>query len=159
MPRQTEIGWSALQPLLDLGLEDLLIHHWEEVALDQGRIPFDPDWDRLRRAERDGTLKIVAARRGGRLLGYNAFFVMGHMHYRSTLHALNDVIYVDPEERKGGLGLRLVRKSERLLAEIGVVKVFYHTKVHVLSERGTVGAVLERLGYTQVERVYAKLIG
>lgn len=140
-------------------MDALVREHWEEVSLDQGKIPLAPDYDGFQRMEDQGLLRTMAARRDGLLVGYNAFMVMPHLHYRHTLHALNDAIFVHPDER-GSAGVRLILESERALFEIGVVKIFYHAKLHVAvgaRRSGTVGDILERLGYRHVENIYAKV--
>lgn len=158
MSGNLSFAWEPIERLLGEGFEDLLVSHWEEVALEQSIIPLEVDWPRYITMEKAGTLKVLAMRRGARFVGYNAFFISPSMHYRNTLHAVNDVIYVDPEERRGSAGVRLIREADRLLKGLGVVKVVYHIKLHVLADRGTIGKVLQHLGYTEFERLYSKVL-
>ena len=99
------LEWEPLRRLLDEGVEELLARHWEEVAVDHDSIPLAPDWDRAFALQAAGVLRTAALRRNGRLIGYNAFHVLQPLHYRMTTHAVNDVLYVDPDER-GTAGLR-----------------------------------------------------
>lgn len=150
--------WERLDRLLDDGLDDIAREHWHEVGLNKDRIPFDPNYLRFMEMEDKGLFKIMAARRGGTLVGYNGFFTMPHLHYWSSFHALNDVIYVDPDER-GWTGIRLIREAEKLLLAMGVKKIMYHSKLHVKIGHGrTVGDLLAALGYVHVENVYAKVM-
>lgn len=161
VPTPLEISWDSLDRLLGEGLEDMLAQHWEEVALDRDLIPLDPDWETMRRMERAGDFRVVSARRNGRLVGYAAFLVSRPLHYRTTLHALNDVIYIAPEERRGLTGVRLICWSESALAKLGVVKVIYHTKLHVLlgaKKQATLSDLLERLGYRHGENMLSKVL-
>ena len=156
------VGWETIDNALAAGLEDMIALHWDEVALDKTAIPLDVDWEGYRRRERERTFRGIAMRRNGRMIGYNAFFITPTLHYKSTLHALNDVIYVDADER-GMAGVRLLRETERLLSTLApLVKVIYHTKLHVVlgqgTKSGTVGTLLERLGYSHIENVHAKLV-
>lgn len=151
------LAWEPLTRLLDEGVEDLLFKHWQEVAMDRERIPLDPDWGFAREQERRGVLRTAALRRDGRLIGYNSMCVHPHIHYRSTLHAVNDVIYVDPAER-GAAGVKLVRDTEALLKDLGVVKVIYHTKLAPIGGKHTVGDLLAALGYKHFENLYCKLL-
>lgn len=151
------LAWEPIGRLLDEGVEDLLFQHWQEVAMDQERIPLDPDWEFARLQESRGILRTAALRRDGRLVGYNSFCVSPHIHYRSTLHAVNDVIYVDPAER-GAAGVKLVRGTEAMLAALGVVKVIYHTKLAPIGGKHTVGDLLAALGYKHFENLYCKLL-
>lgn len=131
------------------------------MALDKDRVPLDVDWGRYFAMERAGCLRGITVRRNGKLIGYSAFITTPHLHYKSTPYAINDVFYIDPEHR-GLAGVRLIQQSEKLLREIGVRKVLYHVKLHVLlgkgSNRAIVGRLLERLGYRHIEEVYAKLL-
>ena len=157
-----EFKWLNLSEAMANGFEDLATLHWQEVALDQDRVPLAPDWTKYRHLERAGVLKAIGAWDRGRLVGYDAFFVQPTMHYSTSLWAVNDILYLDPDHRKGLAGARLIRASEGLLKEIGVEKVLYHTKLHVHyghgKARGTVGDLLSALGYKHVENVYAKMI-
>ncbi len=161
--REIEIGWLGMDEALQLGLADLIALHWDEVALDKLAVPLAVDWAKYRQLDRAGVLRGVGLKRRGKLVGYNVFFVQPTLHYSTSLWALNDVLYLDPDERRGMAGARLVKQAERLLAEVGVKKIIYHTKLHLRSlgrdpEHGTVGDLLSRLGYTHVENVYAKMI-
>ena len=154
------LEWEPLRALLDEGVEEMLAAHWKEVAVDQELIPLAPDWDRAFKLQQMGILRTAALRRDGRLIGYNAFHVLPHIHYRYTVHAVNDVVFVDPSER-GQAGLKLIRGTEQLLREQGVVKISYHTKVHTrvgVKQRSTVGDILSRLGYRLDEEIYSLLL-
>jgi GNAT superfamily N-acetyltransferase len=154
--------WETVASTLEAGLEDLIALHWEEVALNKDAVPLSPDWSKYHLLERAGVLKVVGARLGKRLIGYDIFFVQPTMHYSSCLWAVNDILYLDPDHRKGLAGARLIRESEKMLKPLGVTKVIYHTKLHVHlghgKARDTVGGLLKRLGYAHVEEVYAKMI-
>lgn len=154
---QYSLTWEPLTKLLDEGLEDLLFAHWKEVALDQERIPLAPDWSRALTLEHQKILYTAALRDNGRIVGYNSFLVSPHIHYRHTLHAVNDVVYVAPYAR-GLAGVRLVKGTEDMLKALGVVKVIYHTKLHLTYKGKTVGDLLEKLGYAPFETLYCKMM-
>jgi GNAT superfamily N-acetyltransferase len=155
---------TAFEPLGDLladGLEEMLFDHWQEVGLDHDAVPLAPDWEHYRRMEKEGTFRIIALRQAGALIGYSAFFVNRHLHYRHTLHAVNDYFYVAPERRSGWVGVQLFRDCERMMADLGVVKIMYHIKPHVLlgaTRTGNVGRILLRLGYRHAEDCYSKIL-
>ena len=154
------LQWEPVEQLIKDGVAELLIKHWKEVALDQDTIPLDPDWKRVIELEHAKMLYSAALRRDGKIVGYNAFAVYPHIHYKSSLHAVNDVLYVDPEER-GTAGIRLIRGTEAMLKELGVVKVIYHTKVHVPigHKSGSVGDLLAKMQYKHFENLYSKMLG
>lgn len=162
MSNELTFAFETINDALRDGFEDMAALHWEEVALDKDAVPLAPDWDKYRWLEKSGILKSVVMRRSGRMIGYNVFFVQPTLHYATSIWAVNDILYLDPEERRGLAGVRLIKAAEILLAELGVKKVLYHTKLHVHlghgKAHGTVGDLLIRLGYKHVENVMAKLI-
>lgn len=153
-----DLTWESLQRLLDEGLAELIFAHWEEVGVDKDVVQFDPDYEHFLRLEKAGSFKIMAMRRLDKLIGYNGFLIHPHPHYRKVLHALNDVIYVDPEER-GRSGVRMIKTAEHDLFEWGVKRIMYHSKEHVKvgSKDGTLGDLLALLGYAKMESTYTKV--
>lgn len=155
------IAFEWLDDLLADGLEEMLFDHWQEVGLDHDAVPLAPDWVHYRDMEKQGIFRIVAMRDAGLLIGYSAFFVNRHLHYRHTLHAVNDYFWLSPERRRGWAGVRLFRDSERLMQGLGVVKMMYHIKPHVMlgaTKSGTAGDILLRLGYRHAEDCYSKIL-
>lgn len=178
---------EPLAGLLDAGLETLLRAHWEEVAHNRESIPLDPDWSGYLEDERSGRFIAWSARKDGKLIGYNAFYVMKHRHYRSTSFAVNDVIFLAKHAR-GAAGVALVIEVEKELKAMNVAKAFYHAKIDaLLGERGdslemiaeineveeitgmnlpdaifsndhTLGAVLVALGYLHTENQFGKFL-
>lgn len=136
---------GEIRPLLEL--------HYEEIASFRDKVPLDPDYERYRQAEEMGRLLIIAARREGALVGYSIFFLSPHMHYQSTVFAMNDIVFLHPDERSGGTGVRLIKESERIVRERGAALISWHIKpVNDFSP------LLERLGYVHHEIIMAKLL-
>jgi L-amino acid N-acyltransferase YncA len=132
----------------------LLIAHYEEIAWNKDKIQLDPDLERYKMLERQGKLKIYTLRNDeGRLVGYAAWLVLAHLHYKSTLCAANDVIYVAPAAR-GIAGTRLLKFSEAELRKLGVQVLGLHIKT-VLNW----GPLAECLKYERTESNYHKWIG
>jgi GNAT superfamily N-acetyltransferase len=142
--------WATYAP----DAEKLWPLHWEEIALDQSVIPLDVDMDRYASLDAAGQLHIVTARdEGGVLHGYVLYVVMPHLHYKSTLHGFMDVLYLSPVQRKGLAGYRLLQMAEKTLRERGVKKVLMGGKRHY-----DLAPLYERLGYTEIERHFSKLL-
>lgn len=135
--------WPEAQPLL--------ARHYREIATHQD-IPLDVDVDAYRGLEQAGRLCIVTARDGGRLVGYAVFVVMPAPHYRGSLQAQQDVLYIAPSARGRLLGSRLVRFSEEVLRRRGVQVVFQHVK----AQHPALGVLLRHHGYEGVETIYSK---
>lgn len=129
----------------------LLQKHWQEIAtfLD---IPLDPDEARYQEAEDSGALRIYTMREGEMLIGYAVFVVCTNAHYSGSLQAVQDIVFVDPDYRRGGTGLKLLRYAEREL-RLEDVEVIYH---HVKLAHPRLGSLLERMGYSPNETIYAK---
>lgn len=175
------------------GIEPLIRAHWREVAVHQDEVPLDVNWAQYEEMERLGRLFILTMRVNENLVGYNIFFVMAHMHYSKTIHALNDIVYVAPHQR-GLDGVRLILEAEKHLEKLSARKIIYHSKSDsllgaqragegyedsldrmddlvalegeynltlpdsVMAHDGTLGDVLQRLGYKSIETIYAKLM-
>lgn len=133
--------------------EPLLFAHWQEIALNKNIIPLAPDWDAYEALEAAGVLRIFTARESGRLVGYFACFVRRHLHYRETLFAVNDVLFLTREHRKGWAGPRLIRFAEKCLKADGVTVLAINTKRHRPFD-----LLLKRMNYTTAETVYQKVL-
>lgn len=130
--------------------EPLLRRHWQEIAhyLD---IPYAPMWDRYEMLEASGALRIYTARLSGQLVGYCVFVLAMNIHYGSSLEANEDVLFLVPEQRKGRIGIRLIKFADELLRAEGVQVVRRHVKfAHEF------GAIYERLGYEPVDQIYMR---
>lgn len=129
----------------------LLTLHWREIAK-FADIPLEVDVERYLHTEEAGALRFFAARMDGKLIGYACFFVAVHPHYKGSLQAMQDVLFVDPACRCGSIGLRLVKHCDEELAQEGVQVVLQHAKVN----HEPLHVILPRLGYEAIDLVYAK---
>jgi hypothetical protein len=133
--------WDEALPLLE--------SHWREIT-HYADIPLDPDKDMYNQMEEIGALRCFTARAQGRLVGYAVFFIRHNLHYRSSLQAMQDVLFVLPEHR-ARLGVKLIRESERLLTSAGVQVLYHHVK-----RTNKVGELLVRMGYELIDEIYGK---
>lgn len=133
----------------------LLRRHWEEVALDQDKVPLDPNWSAYASCDSMGLLAITTARVDGALVGYVSHFIVPNFHYLMLKVADNDIFWLAPEHRNSRIGINLLRHAERNLRNMGCNKIIMKEKVHI-----PLGRLFEFLGYREIERVHAKtLIG
>ena len=164
MPAKTDVDIrpSTIGEARAAGLDDLLISHWSEVETNTDEIPLDLNWPLYLHNERMGMYRALGAYRGPKLVGYNAFFVQPTLHHQQTIHAFNDVIFLDQAERKGLLGARLIKTAEPWLRGFGVRLIVYETKEAPHFEhgkaRGTLSRLLENLGYPERARLHEKLL-
>lgn len=133
--------WAEVTPLLAA--------HWREIAHYQD-IPLDPDREAYAAAQAAGMVRVFTARAGHRLVGYAVYFVRPNMHYRTSVQAAQDVLYLDPSVR-GGAGARFIAWCDDRLAAEGIQAVYQHVKA-----AHDFGALLERMGYALVDHIYAR---
>ena len=127
----------------------LLERHYFEISSDLD-IPLSPDQDCYYNMENAGVLRIYTSRDlDYKIIGYAVFFVRHNPHYKTSLQAVQDVLYIDPDCR--GFGADFISWCEAQLKLEGVQKVFHHVKV-----KHNWGKLLERMGYDHVEHIYAK---
>ena len=135
-------------------VDELFYKHWEEIALNKDKIKLNPDWSYYEALNAAGILGVYTVRKDERLVGYFIVVAKQHPHYKDHIFAVNDIIYIDPDYRKGLVGYKLIKFVEAELKEMGVCVFAVNTKVHKPFD-----AVLERLGFENTERLYTKYIG
>lgn len=127
----------------------LLEKHYLEIShyLD---IPLDPDWPQYQKLEDVGALRVFTARDEAlTMTGYAVFFVRHNIHYKSSLQALQDVLFIDPTNR--GFGAKFILWCDKELRAEGVQVVYHHVK-----DAHNFGALLERFDYQLVDHIYAR---
>lgn len=134
-------------------LEPLLVQHYHEIAWNQDRIPLDVDWERYRMIEEMGKFVLFTARVEGQLVGYSAYLIDSHLHYRTTVFAQNDVLYIDPKFR-GRQGAKFIAWCEEQLRGLGVNVHGIHIK-----DSFDWSALARRLGFELMDRIYLKWLG
>ena len=140
-------------------LMPLLKQHWSEIALYQGRIPLDVNWEAYRQHDSAGKLVALTARREGVLIGYSVFYLARSHHYQSTLSGINDVLYVAPEFRNSRVGLELIRESERAMKARNVVRINWHVKFkNADGTENHLSRILVRRGYQPEDLTLGKLL-
>ena len=128
--------------------------HWKQLGLFQNKMPLDPDYDEYLRRDALGMWTLATVRDDGNLVGYVVFSVARGMHYKSTLVAIMDSIFLEDSTRGHGHGRLL---GETALAELkrrGVGPVYGGSKNH----KGIEG-FWRSLGMEPVETVLAMWIG
>jgi len=132
--------------------EPLLRQHWREVAWEQEKIPLDIDYQTYDMLDKAGMFHCFSSRVGGVLVGYSAYFMRPNPHYKSTMWAANDVIFMLPEHR--GHGRYLMTFAEEELRALGANVISYHVKVAL-----DWGVALKRRGYTHLDNIWVKYLG
>ena len=71
-------------------IKPLIEKHWELVALNQGAIRLNPDWEQYAKLDAAGILRVFTARESGELVGYCVLVVSRSMHYKDHIFANNE---------------------------------------------------------------------
>ena len=134
-------------------IEPLLEEHWKEIALNKDKIKLNPDWRAYADLDSIHALRIYTARKDGKLMGYFVVIVSKSLHYRDHLFANNDIIFLTKPARKGLTGVKLIKFALDSLEAEGITKVHINTKAHQPFD-----AILERLNFEEIERVYSLVL-
>jgi len=137
--------WEEVIPLLREHKQE--IAHYPDIEL-------APDFATYEALEMAGILRVYTARdHDGRLVGYSAHFVRPNLHYSKSKQASQDVLFLLPEYRRGGLGLRLIQYADAQLATEGVEVSMQHVKARPDLD---FSPLLKRLGYEHVDNIYCR---
>lgn len=135
--------WPELFPLFELHYQEVATYH--DIPLEVDRLMYEE-------LERLNILRVYTVRHNRELVGYGFYLVSTHLHYKSSLQAKQDLIYIHPDHRRRGLGRELVEFADRELAAEGVQAVSQHVKLAVPQ----LGKLLEEIGYTATETVLVR---
>ncbi len=140
---------EQLTDTLILEIGPLLRAHYHEIAHYQD-IELDVDWAQYYMIQANQAMRVFTARAEDHLLvGYAVFFVRHNPHYRRSLQAVNDVIFIQKDRRGFGKSF-IVWCDEQLKAE-GVQVVMHHVKAaHDWTP------VLARMGYDFQDKIMTR---
>lgn len=104
-------------------IKPLLKLQWEEIGVfDRERIPLKPNWEWYQIIQDKKSLHIITVRDSQKLIGYYVSIITPHIHYKNTLVAENDIVYLDKKYRKGLTGYKLIKFAvEQLKSKVQVV--------------------------------------
>lgn len=134
-------------------IEPLIKQHYDDIALNKDIIKLNPDWEGYARLDNINALRVYTARKDDQLVGYFVVIVSKSLHYRDHLFANNDIIFLAKSARKGLTGVKLIKYAIESLAAEGITKLHINTKAHQPFD-----AILERLNFEEIERVYSLVL-
>ncbi len=144
---------ESVESVIQEGFNEIK-EHWEEIAFYKNEVPLEPDYDKYRQLEKnDGLFVITARNEYDKLIGYALYLIQNGLHYSSTIFAINDLVFISKEYRKGSTGIRLIKYAEQKLKEHGVDVIVMRTK-----ETKDFSTLLSYLGYDEMEKVFSKCI-
>ena len=144
---------EPLSEVLD-ELKPLFPGHWKELALDQDKVPLDPQYDIYLERDRRGEVLFIAGREKGTIVGYFVGFIAPGLHYRTCRTLTLDIFWIHPAHRGHGAGFHLFKTVETEARRRGVQRMFVGSKLH-----RDASWLFEKLGYTEVERYYSVWLG
>lgn len=130
---------------------DLFRAHYDEITRHKDVCALDPNWPAYEHLEASGALLVLGAWDSSVLVGYSVTMLAPHLHYRDTIIAQNDVLFVSPDSRGSRAGLALIKTTERMAKERGAALMLWHAKPST-----TLHAVLPRLDYAEHETIFAR---
>lgn len=129
--------------------------HWPEVGHYKD-IPIDMDWKRYFALQEMGKLRCYVVRsvlneemKTFELVGYAFYLVDHHLHYRKTLVAGQDILYIKKQFR--GFGRHFLSWCDAELKKEGVVTVTHHIKPYF-----DWSPMAVELGYEHAEQIYSR---
>ena len=129
---------------------DLFQRHYEEIAERTDVIKLDPNLELYNELHRKGALEIHTAREDGQLIGYSLWFLSQHVHYKQSLTASSDVLYIAPEHRKGMLGVKFIKWTTEEVKKRKPQRIMFHVKPFL-----DYSPILERNGAHFFEKIYS----
>ena len=116
-------------------------------------IPLDPNVDQYVAMEDAGIIRLYTARDStGECVGYSLFTLLHHPHYRTSLQALQDIVFIRKDRR--GFGGQFMLWCDKMLEADGCMASFIHVNVN-----HDFGPMLESIGYSLLEKSYVKRMG
>lgn len=129
-------GWDSLARVFaEPNWSDLIAEHWAELGVHRDQMILDPDYDLLLVLAKHNRFRAWTARCDGLLVGYMGWMTQPHLHYRRTLHAVEDLFLMSAPYRRGLNGYRMFTECFAALREIGAQRCIIHEKVHFQHER------------------------
>jgi GNAT superfamily N-acetyltransferase len=147
----TQYQRETLGAMRELGVELLLTEHWLEIS-HYPDILLEVDWPAYEAAEANGKFRVFTARIDGVIVGYATFFVNRNPHYKSSLQAVQDILFLSPPYRGSTLGYRLIAFAHKALKAEGCQCEYHHQKI----AHPALGRLLKKMGYEPIEIIWAK---
>ena len=136
-------------------IKAILPIHYKELALNQDKVPLDPQYEEYIKKDSEGGIIYVTLRESGNLIGYFVGFIAPGLHYKTCLTCHMDIFYVHPDHRRKRGGILLYTAVEKELKRRGVQRIYAGFKVHMPDAK----RLYEAMGYKPCEQTYTKWLG
>jgi L-amino acid N-acyltransferase YncA len=95
----------------------------------------------------------IARTEEGKLAGFLGMVVSEHLYFPEFNMAQQDVLHLGKEHRKGFVGIKLLKYSEKKLKELGVNVILQNS-----TNKKDISKLFLRLGYSPSDQVFIKEI-
>lgn len=157
-PAETLSMRFALEPYSEKLVQEmrpLWDEHFKELP--QLWSGIDPNLSVYSLLQKTNILRIYTARIGAQwentLVGYQVFCVMKHPHRQYSLEANQDILFLDPEVRKGMVAIKFLKWCDLQLELEGVKAIFRGSRV-----KKDIGSLYQRMGYECFDLIYVRKI-
>lgn len=124
---------------------------YEEVEAKSSFLPYDPDYKMAEAFIDLSLLRLVTARKDGKLVGYFGVLVVKEF-LTSQMAAKELGIFVDKEHRKSSCFYRMLKYVESMLIESGV------SHFQIMFKTGHDTGLAYKAGFEKTETVYQKFL-
>lgn len=123
------------------------------------QLPFQFNWPLVNQLSISGAFIFFIARDEGKIIGYNIFCVTRTTQHAAHVIAINELLYLKPEYRKGiSTIIELMSVAERELMKLGVSAVRYHSVPTFKASKGGLGKLYKFMGAKPLEVTYEKVL-
>lgn len=132
----------------------LLMAHREELTTHKHIMALKPDVARYKQLEDAGALVTLVLYDDDVIVGYSVTILTHALHYEDLAMAVNDLIFVRRDLRKGRWGFKLIAETERIAKErLGgrPVLITFHGKPDT-----PFAGIMPRLGYAVQDIIFSK---
>ena len=129
----------------------LFKEHWDEIARNKQVMVLKPNEQAYRAMEQAGQMMILAAYKGDEMVGYSVNFIINHPHYADLVVCQNDLLYIAQAHREGGVGIRLMKRTEQEGKARGARLMLWHAK-----QDTPLANILPRMAYGVQDIIFSK---
>lgn len=132
-------------------LHPLHVTHWHETEKYRHGIPMAPNYEEMKRRERQGCLVQFTVRKAGKLVGQCRMYLGTSLHTQ-TVYAEEDTLYLDGSVRGGFLAVHLLRYVEIVMCALGAKEIRANSKLVNGAD-----VLMRRMGYDPVAIQFVKV--
>lgn len=131
-------------------IKDMTERHFEELSVIQDKVSLDVDLSFYEAMSKANRLECFSVKDGDEWVGYVVFFTLpNHYRYKTKSIAMNDVLYLKPEYRKGRDGINVIKEVNKYLKE-RYDMIVWHVK-----DKNDFSPILIREGFVKQDTSYS----